>query len=727
VFSPLRAAAAQMYDAAAGTVDLRACRLLADDPSVARAVSHAAVLALDAARLEPACAAALAASLEPQGPARVPLEALDWNAALSPLQMPVLGHKAFHVAFCAPMQQKSRIVYLLSKTVLQRCMTRKFGGVCLATFRESRKTCDTVKLMVLATLLGAYAHSEAASRQLDGALRRRLYERLWDHRDEPAHHEWFLALTAGCPYLLEFCLRDHLLFQLDDDRALAEHAGQLFDVARFRLVLDLCTRMLRRRYAVHHFAGSGVGQLCRDLSAALQPFHTALLALSYRLPNSRADLFATLVSLRESVPLDGQPASRASAGQAAPREPDEDAEIRGVMDSMAARDVLAQIGVADDLLALEAAAEPEAAEPERPAAPLLESAAALLGAGRLATLDGWARVLGPTRRDALKQFVALLPLVGVRPHAAANLGVLLEELRLGSLKLGVLRRLLRALNATDLLAYQCLQVGVDLLKLHSRVVLLRRLPARTVRAQLASFQSGFTCLPGSPHALYDSPEFVFCSVCNAVYSMLREFKATFKKIYVHGLRDAVVDYRDDFVYCWRGKRSARGSCASTPLVRVPLVGLLLQHAGQNIMLCADPACGAPMVLDVARCHFGPHGPLCSKCTEREGCAERAERERLDALEAAVQRCVVCFAELRRPSAAFFYGADAYLCATHSSRQMLAALRVRAACKGAPLTGAELRLQIVEVHRLQQKERTARKQALWKRQVAQSKLSHAKRR
>jgi hypothetical protein len=675
---------------ASDRVSLDACEMAYRNTELSPALSLAATLVLDAAR-----------SLE-EGVRFVEWDKLDWKLPLSVLSLPCLQQEVFRMAFCSAMTQKSHIVYLFSKTILQRCMTRKFGGVCVRTFKESPQTCEVVKLIVLACLLGNYEHSKADTRP-EPRVRDKLYDLLLDNQHRPEHHEWFITLVTTCPYLVEFAIRDFVSFHIRDDPAFARHVACLFDLDNFYLVVSKTTEMIRTRVALHFTLGTPTDQMCTDLTSALQPFHTALLALSYRLPKTRADLLTALTSMRESLPI----SRKQDEPTATSSEKNEEEDFDKIQEQLGVINIK---GGEQTLLARDEDEVPVKAEPS-----VLKVAREVLGDDRFDRLDEWVRTIAPTRRDAVPCLVSLFPLIGVKVASANKILHLIEEFRIGSMNVHALRQL-KLVREEDPLAYDVLQIMVDLIKQHTRVVLVGRLPAHVIEGQFKAVQNQFKQLVDSQYAVMDAFDFVWCSVCDALYSMVREFKSSFKKTYRHGLRDAIVDYDTDTCWCWRGKENHIGKCREVPLVRISLFGVMLRHGGRTVALC--PGCAGQMILETELCVFTEYGPVCSMCTSRIGTPEVIEKARLLNMEKAPRGCTLCATELRNPSSSVYYAPGVYLCMRHHCRQMVRAVR---ALEGVP-TIEDIKKALVDTHKLIREEKVNRSKGIWKRQLAQLKLS-----
>ena len=171
---------------------------------------------------------------------------------------------------------------------------------------------------------------------------------------------------------------------------------------------------------------------------------------------------------------------------------------------------------------------------------VLPNAQSMIGEARLQRLQSIIQIAAVTRDDCLQLVVNLFPLFGVEVcHARLLLGTL-NEYRLGCINDCALPLHLKMIRTASRLAYDMLQISVDLIKHYSRVKLIRKLPAHMIEGQMLAAQNAIPGLAKTEYGLYDSSEFVWCSICGAVYSMVRESKSNWKKVYKYGLRDVVV-------------------------------------------------------------------------------------------------------------------------------------------------------------------------------------------
>ena len=704
------------------SISLDDCRKAATSEHTTARYSHAAQLVLDASRYIS------------EGSSTIKWTDLDWDLCSSPLQLPCLQNKVFRMSFCTPMSQKSNIIYLLSKTILQRCMTRKFNVVCLRAFNESKNTCDIVKQIVLISLLGNYEHSLPKNRP-QGAVRAFLYDVLFDDKDNINNNEWFLQLVENCPYLIEFCLRDFVSFHLKDDPSYERHVGGLLNVQNFHYVLSVTMDLIRKRFTTLKEVDTPLSQICIELSHTLQLPHTALLSLSYRLPKTMHDILSALTSARGESNQD-YVLQRCMVPIIRPKIKEEDEielELEELnMDSSEdqefalAQEALASLNMVNNLSECVREGiennkkETEEAKGKQQQWSVLSYAKELVGEEIYARLHEWVSKIAPTRRDSLFLLITLFPLLGVKIESAQKLYFVINEYRNGSFNHLTLPAHLLEVQKMDELCYNVLQIVVDLMKVYIRVTIVRKLPAHYIIGQMKAAQSVFKETIESPHAVYDSFDFLWCSVCNSLYSMVREYKASFLKTYRHGYRDAIATYKDDHLYCWRNKTNVIGSCKLIPLIRFSLFGLVYHIDGKDVLACGTCCC--PQVADVDLCYYNENGMMCAKCAESAGTLEIIEEQRLQEIESKLRKCVICEVELKSAASSYYYHEDVYVCSRHQHKYVIKKIKEQMELDECNWPATHMRDTLIKLHRQSKIDLENKRKPLWKRELALSKLS-----
>jgi hypothetical protein len=355
----------------------------------------------------------------------------------------------------------------------------------------------------------------------------------------------------------------------------------------------------------------------------------------------------------------------------------------------------------------------------------------LVSADTFVTLQKWVSRIAATRRDSLFVLVSLFPLIGVPVVVAKKLYFVLNELRGGSLNLKMLPIHLLKIKTMSVLCYDVLQITVDLIKLFTRVVLFRRLPAHYTNGQLSASQRVFqqqhlsmsTSISGE--SVYDAFDFLWCSVCNSLYSMTREYKAGHLKTYKFGYRNAVATYTNDHLFCWRNKVNVIGACKTVPLVRISLFGVVLKHDNKCITLCGT--CCAPMAIDVNRCMFNDNGAMCVKCAEADSNADDAQAIHfLYHIQEQQRTCVICAKELKTPSSSIFYHEGVFLCNLHHHVSLVRKINELQLnnwqTHKQKLTAEQVRVFLIQSHQLFKAKQIEQKKPGWKREQIASKLS-----
>jgi hypothetical protein len=151
-------------------------------------------------------------------------------------------------------------------------------------------------------------------------------------------------------------------------------------------------------------------------------------------------------------------------------------------------------------------------------------------------------------------------------------------------------------------AYNLLQIASEIIREIFKHDTIYQLPYHTTLYQLETCQSRMPALKQSNSILHNSVHFVFCRICDTVYSLLRDWHTVYIRSYKYGLRDVKVDYCKDILYCRRNKNNHKGKCSAQPLSQISLLGKMLISNGKMITLCPQLRCGQPMVIDTGQFH-----------------------------------------------------------------------------------------------------------------------------
>lgn len=606
--------------------------------------------------------------------------------------LPPLTSRIADIAFLRSIYDvKDPLIKLLNKTIPQRCMIRKFGKVAIDAFRSSEETTATVRQMMLVSLLGNYPHARASSRPVrDG--REILYALLEGYgRRENWVSSFFFRMFHLCSDLIAFGLREYLVWALDDVPAMRVHFDTFSDYNGFRDVVVQCMDEVRAFFGTHLcnrasplFAAlqrSAVFQCeCPILDAdamlleahffeqlnnnILDRYHERMLEKSYKRPNTT--LVSILRTMRKSIPMVERP-------DYVPVVRSEDAELD------------ANVNEPDDDQDDNPAAEEEEriAHRRKP-----RKRARISEESKQETAFDLSPYVPPAQQDALSKMVDralhvctspsqalvvsldMLQCCGVSPEVTEDVKRVVKDIQTGSVSTKQYTTHLRALQAKFPHAYNLMQALAEIVREKQRIRVVMDLPFHFTRNQIASIRQRFGLGENSLALPESAIYFVYCPVCNRVYSLLRDFDSSYVNNYGYGLRDAVVSYETNRLYCCRSKVNHRGSCATQELTRVCLLGKLLYFCGKAILLCPQPGCGMPMVLSSRECVWNEHGPSCYDCSFK------LRIKRLDYRIQFMTRCARCGIDLTRPDGIFLYPHGVSLCHRHHSQypQLASALQ-----------------------------------------------------
>ena len=115
--------------------------------------------------------------------------------------------------------------YLLSKVINQRCQGRKFSVVAIRGMTENNKIAKQLQELVLCSLLGNYCISDPASRP-SPTVREKLFELLRSSAPgQPS--QWLGMLLLHCRSIVMYCLREQVLFAVEEQPALKQQIEPL--------------------------------------------------------------------------------------------------------------------------------------------------------------------------------------------------------------------------------------------------------------------------------------------------------------------------------------------------------------------------------------------------------------------------------------------------------------------------------------------------------------------
>lgn len=643
----------------------------------------------------------------------------SWMHVVGQYTIPCFHRSLMLMATCDQVSTvKNTFAFIISKTLPQKCMMRKFSIVCMKKLEKEPHLEEKIRQLVLCSLLGNYRHCTASSRPRIRA-RRMLIELLHYKNKTPAKVAWFRSMFRKCGHLVGFVLRDYLVSAVEDIPSLLEHMRHLFDWDQFRAsVLHTMDRvrsyfnfsaMLDHSPFLYSLDSEpDLTALQRDLNLIVGPAHDRLLAVCYKRYNQ--SVISTLCSLRKKVPLIApavpplNPLSTVAPesdewNPFAQSDSDSDSEDDADLDSDS-----------EDAPPAKRRRENSESHREDEDKDETEDLTQFVTPQQCSVLNMAVQRLISSRANVMMRLVSFFVFFGVSERVVAHVREVVHQLQEGVLTLEDQKHAMRELACRDRHAYNLLHVASALLKERQRCCVLRQLPVHYFENQLEAVQERYGMQIGGDKVLDSSLLFRFCGVCDRVYSLVRDFHSVYKNDYTWGLRDAVTDYTTMEVYCEDSKSNHRGRCGEKPLCAVPLLGQLLFFKGKTILLCPQKSCGMPMILDVNLCAFTERGPACKDCTLK------LQKTQLYTAPP-VSRCVYCASQSSKPQNTFMYPHATALCRKHNLKGMTEFIRSKR-----PKTREETVKLIVAFTHHKRKERYEARLPQMKRDLARRKMA-----
>lgn len=602
--------------------DIAACQLLSTNDDIDRRLSFRASITMDSTIHE-------------------------WKDVASYQTIRCLHSNMMRAATCSQISaEKKKMVYILSKTLPQRCMTRKSDSVCLDKCKESIAIELKIKQLLLCSLLGNYLHVKASSRP-PLRLRSLLYSAL--HKDNKQHDIWFDTLYRKCTHLITFAVRDFTVYAIEDNPSMQEHVEQLFEWHQYREVV--CTTMNRIRAYLSfsmQLPNSPFNESIFNPTVPCQAFfddineivahgHKGVLLTCYKRMN--VTITSTLTSLRKITPLLTMPRDSNSMD-----EDDSSSDSDSDDDNSTDED--------DD--------KPTTAlvvgTPKKSNNLDLRS---FVSREQHHAMKAVVLRLLPFRSGILMKCVSFFGYFGVDELTVSYVRQIVVELQEGSVTAKQRTARMNQLQRTNRHAYNLLHVTSELVKEAQTVYIVRTLPHHLWVNQIEAIQTRYG-ITDKTKLLEQTLYFRFCNVCDTVYSLVRDFNSVYKNDYNFGYRDARVDYKTLEIYCDKKRVNHRGTCGEQPLAKVPLLGHLLCFNTKHIILCPQLKCGLPMVLNPLQSYYNRRGVACSECTARFN-----EEKRTLVIPDRDEKCIKCISKMARPCNTFLFPYGVIVCRKHN--------------------------------------------------------------
>lgn len=542
--------------------------------------------------------------------------------------------RALDISFLDPISSiKDPLTLVMSKAVPQKCMKRKVGTVMEEVFKESEESLVTIRQWLLCSLLGNYEFVRPSSRP-KGSQRDKLYDWLHGYKTSNWETSTFLRLLKLSPDFLLFVCREHLVYQMTDIPSLKRHFNNFSNFTDYKAVVVGCMDEIRSWISMH--LSVSCSPFCEFIDSKYQTpekpsiyleaffehtnrildvYHKRLLDFSYRRPSTTALSIIRSLSVSKNqnllMPLVQRPDYSETSteknadgeegegeGEDSDGEGDEEFEEEkegGGRRSKKGEKELTSFDFSPYI-------------PREQVKCINHSVEMLFRSSSLTPPQIFFKVLD------------VLQACGLNDTQTRIVKAVVRDLQTGAITAREYKQRFWSLREKIPHAYNLLQTAVELTREHQRVRVICILSADTIKRQL----DAIACRFGTTDCTFprDSVLFYYCHVCGMIYSLLRDYSTSYVNNYRHGLREAFLSYLDDQVHCRRTKKNHRGACGKEPLKCISLIGILLYYCGKKILLCPQPRCGMPMVLDSSldgrpgqktKPIFNEWGPMCYDC------------------------------------------------------------------------------------------------------------------
>ena len=601
---------------------------------------------------------------------QVSLNSVEYESVICQFNMSSHHHHVQNLSYFTHINNTTHTMeYILSKVLPQACQSRTTGIVirkCLELLMKRKikhptqksakvpcpnrmKVMNKLKQIVLVSLLGNYLHVNPATRPV-ASVRGKIAVLA-------NNTEWILTMLKHSEQVINYCICDYLVYAIEDDPALYRFMSSYMHFEKFKT--NTCKYMdeARTYFNLH-----------------LQFSHTPL-----------------YISTTEIIVLDELKRYHKDLS---------DIFVNGQSDNLLAKFHRPNPPFAEFLLERKNKYPPN------------------IGLLNDIHMNALKCMVGKTPRKLFfGTMLVLLPSFGINdPDLLNALRLLLRLYEVSSVSVLRLKLFIEGQDHPKPFIpgfihnfpylYAILQTGCMLWSEFHRVQTLANLPAHYIVNQINAAQSSL----GLEYTQYASPsqfEFVYCDVCDGVYSLLREIHNDHKSNtvvpslsinslnvkqpaqsndtglnYMRGYQDAIIDYETGDMYCnntYMSKKIQQAdgeirSCGDRPLQTICILGKVIKcNSVKNpIMLCPQDSCGVPMVWSTD-CAYTSRGVCCSDCTKAIEETPLYYDELLTKYNRVINtkpQCAICFNQIDTPKRVYMYPYNIELCRKHHSSRLI---------------------------------------------------------
>jgi hypothetical protein len=688
---------------------------------------------------------------------------VEWGAfrprrVINNVTIPDLSNHIYSLSYRRSLStQRSKLCYLLSKVLNEKCQARKFSSVFLDCYEPKHNIAKYIKSIVLCGLLGAYPTSDPSTRPC-ADVRRKLYDLISNcnyQQQQPAQlppltggatqprrktqakpikccsvcmadhahggpqaENWFLFLLSAGGIVVLYCIREYIHFMLQSNPCLL---GRIRKKINFDKTLPMTVEAMNeiRKYFNSNLVNpfSDMYKFTDDvmsgkrvfnpndiaesppptswfyqLSCLMYPFQRNMLSISHqRLNKTMQESLLTACTKLNMVPLESR---IKDLGQhpgvdnnnnsihvplgSSNEQKDDSTMVSSAVDDI----VMQQMHINLDPRWSKTTQEKNTEQLEGYDSVIKEHRK-MIGLCLTPKQEEAIRtILEYTMKnestDSIYNISKFLCVFGVAKETKQFISRVITKRKGNEISDEKLRKCLVILRERSPHAYNILQSAAYLSHNFVSFSVICTLPAYIIKNQVLAIQSRFgSYMTESKYVPETACCMYYCSICHTVYSIVRDFVYGSKQSYEYGTLHASVDHKTGYMYCRNKFRDTKGSCESTPLTCINILGLFMRIKDQSILLCPQDMCGVPMVYS-NQCMWTERGPCCSKCTIKKSTdvsvkistASSLLGWHFDKLDSfSFPTCAICDCVLGGLGKMFWYPHSIIVCCFHTSQSI----------------------------------------------------------